>query len=113
LHHSVVASIQRKKATREDYPGEGPVEIADAYRELSRPAFAFWVRLQVAESKELVGGRKKLAKKLKISVRRMRRWTIELESKGYITSARYRPAPEKFLIKRRGIIRAKHEFQRY
>lgn len=89
------------------------MEIAEAYRELSRPAFAFWIRLQVAESKELVGGRKKLAKIMRISVRRMRRWTEELTKKGYIASARSRPASEKFLVQRRGIVRAKHEFQRY
>lgn len=113
LPRSVVLPIERKRATPEDYPGEGPVEIADAYRELSRPAFAFWIRLHVAEPSELASGRKKLAKVMRISVRRMRRWTEELSKKGYIASARSRPASEKFLVQRRGIIRAKHEFQRY
>lgn len=105
--------LARSRATREDFPGEGPVEIAEAYKELSRPAFAFWLRMHVASPEEITMGRKKLARVLRTSVRNMSKWMLELKRKGYVDSSRKRPKPERFAILRRAVVRNGQEFQRY
>lgn len=74
----------RARATDDAYPGEGPCFIADGYAELTRSAFAVWVRLAVAEDEQLHAGRGELAKVLGYSRRQCNQLLRELELKGFI-----------------------------
>ncbi len=60
-----------------------PATIEEAYEELTQVAFAVWIRLQVAEPKQLVG-RSKIAKAIGYSVARSDEILRELKLKGYV-----------------------------
>lgn len=96
---------KRFKATAEHFPGEGPSSIADAYDALSRHAFAVWMRLAVASSLELKGGRTGMADVIGYSGRRANEVLLELERKGFVSfivNGVYRPT--EIVIERRPMI---------
>lgn len=75
---------ERHKATADLFPDEGPCPIADGYTELSRGAFAAWIRLCVAEPDDLRQGRQHLADLLGYSLRQSNELIRELERSGFI-----------------------------
>lgn len=75
---------ERVKALPDRYENEGPIDISEGYKKLSRVAFAVWIRLSVASREELHGGRQYVAKLLGYSQRRSNEVLLELERKGFI-----------------------------
>lgn len=58
--------------------------IEEAYNDLSRNAFAIWIRLMVTPERELEAGRKALARSFGCSVSAFNRTIRELKLKGYV-----------------------------
>ncbi len=75
----------KQKGTPAAFSGFGPVRINAAYKELSHPGFAVWLRLLVAEDSELKAGRSEVACMLDKSRRSSNRVLLELSRKGYIS----------------------------
>lgn len=80
-----VTEARRQKATPEQFPGNGPVEIAKAYVELTQEAFAVWIRLMVMSEDELRSGRVGIARLLGYSERRSNEVLRQLEMAGYVS----------------------------
>ena len=75
---------KRAKALPDTYPEEGPATIKEAYKTLSPPAFAVWMRLSVGKKEDLKSGRTNLSKLLGYSFRRSNEILLELARKGFI-----------------------------
>jgi hypothetical protein len=105
---------ERKKALPEMFPGEGPCSLIEAYEELSRPAFAIWIRMAVAEHDDLRAGRTKLTALLGYSRRQGNELLKELERKGFVTflpGGRWRKTI--VVIARRPLLAAGNFFTRF
>jgi len=74
----------KSKAHPREYQGDGPVSIPTAYCELSKRAFAVWVRLMAESPEVLLTGRHRLAELLSYSQRRFSEVLLELVRKGYV-----------------------------
>lgn len=61
-----------------------PVELSLAWEALTRPAFAFWVRLHTFTAQQMKSGRIGWARSLKVSEFTMYPWIKELTDKEYI-----------------------------
>jgi hypothetical protein len=104
---------KKQKAVISTFQGFGPVRIEDAYDELTHHGFAVWMRLVVAETRELQQGRTKLAKWLGYSQCRSNTVLRELKRKGYIsfvTNGAFRPT--EVFIERKPILVARNQFVR-
>jgi hypothetical protein len=64
--------------------GDTPVSIPDAYQELSRGAFAVWVRMALVPDEDLAKGRAALARTCGYSPAQMNRVLAELQRKKYV-----------------------------
>jgi len=80
-----------------------PITIPQAYRSLSKQAFAVWIRLLVVPDKQLVN-RSKIAKMLGYSAANSDVVLRELKLKGYITWGRYPGRPSRLVIRRRAFL---------
>lgn len=115
LGKSRSARSVRSKAHPDRYQGEGPVTIAQAYEELSKEAFATWMRLQVEPATTLSAGREAIAAALGITSRSLNTHLAELRRVGYVRTLREysgRVGPATLLIERRALIRASDGFVR-
>lgn len=75
--------IHRHKASTAEFTNQGPVRLEQAYSELSRAAFGYWLRI-LGEDSALVDGRTALSKVTGYSIRRSNELLKELERKGYV-----------------------------
>jgi hypothetical protein len=92
------------KALTADFPKMGNVDLAQAFEELSAPAFALWLRIS-GEREALRLGRPELARLTKYSRRRVCELLAELEHKGYVALVRRQsPTPDGVLIQRRCVV---------
>jgi len=92
------------KALQTDFPGMGDVELAQAFEELSAPAFALWLRIS-GEREALRRGRPELARVTKYSRRRVCELLLELEHKGYVALVQRENAmPAGVVIQRRCVV---------
>lgn len=105
---------ERVRATRELYPDEGPCPLADAYEELTRAAFAIWIRMSVAGRGELRMGRGKLSRMLGYSRRQGDELLRELERKGFVGFIPHGPYRRTVVvILRRPLLEHGHGFARF
>jgi hypothetical protein len=105
---------ERKKAAPEQYPDEGPCPLAEAYGQLSRPAFAIWIRMSVAPRAELRIGRAKLSRLLGYSRRQGDELLRELERKGFVTFIAHGPYRRTVVvITRKPLLEQGHSFTRF
>lgn len=89
-----------------------PATIEEAYAELSVPAFAVWIRLQMATPKQLLG-RAKIAKIIDYSSAQSDTILRELKYKGYIQMiANGQGKPSQLVIQRRTILSGPSSFVR-
>lgn len=110
-----VDRTERKKARPVLFPDEGPCSIPEAYKTLSRPAFAIWIRMSVAERDELRAGRCKMVESLGYSRRQGYELFRELERKGFV---RFLPGSSPWrksviVIVRKPLLEAGHGFTRF
>lgn len=105
---------ERSKALPERYPNEGPCALADAYQELTRAAFAIWIRIAVAERSELRVGRARLSRMLGYSRRQGDELLRELERKGFIALLPSGPWRRTVVVlMRRPLLEHGHSFTRF
>jgi hypothetical protein len=94
------------------FEGFGPVTIAAAYDELTRHAFAVWMRLVVMDDDEL-NNRKKLAVTLGYCPGRSNQVLRELKRRGYISFIVGGPyQPTEVIIERRPFLESRGKFIR-
>jgi len=105
-------NVDRFGGTPEEYPGNGDLSLADAYKELSRTAFAVWVRLMASSEEELGMGRRKLAIHLDYGKNQCNVLLRELRDKGFISMIPQPGRITRFAIERRAIITNRANFQR-
>lgn len=105
---------ERKRATPEFYPDEGPCPLAQAYEELTRSAFAIWIRMSVAGKGELRMGRGKLSRMLGYSRRQGDELLRELERKGFVAFIPHGPYRRTVVVVvRRPLLEHGHGFARF
>lgn len=105
---------ERCKAIPETYTEEGPIDIIDAYQELSKSAFAVWIRLSVSSQEQLGSGRKNLSKILGYSYNRSNAVLYELEKKGFVVYLPGGPWKKtKFKVIRKPLLRRGHGFVKW
>jgi len=105
---------ERKRATSDLFPDEGPCPLAEAYDELTRAAFAIWIRMSVADRGELRMGRGKLARMLGYSRRQGDELLRELERKGFVAFIPHGPYRRTVVvIVRRPLLEHGHGFARF
>lgn len=105
---------ERFKALPSVYVGEGPADIGDAYNELSRSAFAVWIKLSVVSDEDLHGGRQHLSGLCGYSERRFNEVLLELERSGYITFLPNGPyQPTTISISRKPLLKQGDKFTRF
>lgn len=97
--------------TSYDSKNKSGVPIEVAYSELSQEAFAAWIRLHVADKKEMIG-RKKMCKILEYSEGRSNVILRELKLKGYL---KFIPGPNpgvptKFLLIKKVLLAGNNQF---
>lgn len=106
--------VKRRKATPDLYPDEGPCDIAEAYDQLSRGAFAAWIRMCVAERDDLRQGREHLAEVLGYSKRQSDELIRELERSGFIATLPEGPWRRTVItIVRRPLLQRGNRFTRF
>jgi hypothetical protein len=74
----------KEKATGTEYPHLGHVTVDEAHRELTPPAFVFWIRI-MGETEALKRGRRAVSRLTRYSFRRAEEILLELARKRYIT----------------------------
>lgn len=105
---------ERAKAAPDLFPDEGPCPIADAYDQLTRRAFAVWIRLSVAEPDDLRAGRARLSDLLGYSRRQGDECLRELERKGFITFLPDGPWKRtSIVVARKPLLQRGHSFARF
>lgn len=105
---------ERQKAAPERYPDEGPCSLSAAYAQLSRPAFAIWIRMSVAERGDLRVGRAKLSRMLGYSRRQGDELLRELERKGFVAFIPHGPYRRTVIvIVRKPLLEQGHGFTRF
>lgn len=105
---------ERFKASPDLYPDEGPCPIADAYGQLTRKAFAIWIRLSVAEPDELRAGRARVSRLLGYSKRQGDEVLRELERCGFITFLPEGPWQRTtIVVVRKPLLQRGHGFARF
>lgn len=104
---------KKERLDPSDFEGLGPVRIEEAYSELSRNAFAVWMRLVVMEPDQL-RGRYEIARLLGYSPGRSNQVLMELKRKGYISFITHgKPfKPTEIFIERRPLVEARGKFVR-
>jgi hypothetical protein len=108
------AKRERMKALPERYPNEGPCGLAEAYDQLTKPAFAIWIRMAVAERPELRAGRAKLSRLLGYSRRQGDELLRELERKGFVAFIPHGPWRRTVVVLvRRPLLERGHSFTRF
>ena len=101
----------RLKATPDEYPDVGPVELARAYAELPGSAFAVWIRLMIEPQEVLNRGRHETSKLLGYSKRQGDYIFRVLERFGYLTFlVRGRGKRTQISIQRRAILPLRSNF---
>ncbi len=103
------------KALPENYPDQGPAKLDEAYGDLTRAAFATWIRLMVEprENETLKKGRGKVARMLGYSQRRSNEVLLELSRKGYVSFIfNGSGKPTEVVIERRAMISSRGNFVR-
>lgn len=93
---------RKSKALPGAFPNDGTATIDQAYDELTRSAFAVWIRLMTERPETLKMGKAKLAALLGYSPRRSDEVLTELARKGYISVIKTRPRGEPAAIGPRG-----------
>jgi len=90
---------------------DDPATITEAFKELSKSAFAVWIRLMMVPEKQLVN-RIEMAKLLEYSPAQCNSILRELKQKGYLKMIRGSKVgdPTRFVIKRRAIIAGPNQF---
>jgi hypothetical protein len=105
---------ERTKAGPERYPDEGPCGLAEAYEQLSRGAYAIWLRMSVADRAELRMGRGRLSKLLGYSRRQGDELLRELERKGFVMFVPHGPWRRTIIvIVRKPLLERGHNFTRF
>jgi len=105
---------ERFKASPDMYPDEGPCPIADGYAQLSRKAFAVWIRLSVAEPDELRAGRTNVSALLGYSKRQGDEVLRELERNGFIAFLPDGPWKRTtIVVARKPLLQRGHGFARF
>lgn len=106
--------FDRIKASPDLFPNEGPCDITEAYDQLSRNAFAVWIRLSVAEQEELRSGRTNLAERIGYSTRQCNEVLRELDRKGFITFLPEGPwRRTTIVVTRKPLLQRGHGFVRF
>jgi len=96
---------EAKEQLLEDFGGES-VGIIDAYAELTRPAFAVWIRLMAMTPEQLTLGRDFLAKQLGYSEPGASQVLKELSRKAYLKVDSGGPfLPTQFILIKRLILK--------
>lgn len=105
---------ERFKAVPDLYPNEGPCPLIDAYNQLTRKAFAVWIRLSLASPEELHAGRTKVALMLGYSKRQGDEVLRELERSGFIAFLPEGPWQRTtIVVARKPLIQRGHGFARF
>ncbi len=105
---------ERTKAVPATYPNEGPCGLAEAYEQLTRAAFAVWIRMSVAERSELRMGRGKLSRLLGYSRRQGDEVLRELERKGFVAFIPHGPWRRTIVVVvRKPLLERGHGFTRF
>jgi hypothetical protein len=105
---------ERTKASPILFPDEGPCGLAEAYDQLTRGAFAIWIRMAVAERRELRVGRAKLSLMLGYSRRQGDELLRELERKGFVAFLPHGPWRRTVVVlTRRPLLERGHSFTRF
>lgn len=105
---------ERTKAAPVLFPDEGPCGLAEAYDQLTRGAFAIWIRMAVAERRELRVGRAKLSLMLGYSRRQGDELLRELERKGFVAFIPHGPWRRTVVVLvRRPLLERGHSFTRF
>lgn len=105
---------ERQKAVPDRYPNEGPCPLAEAYEQLSRPAFAIWIRMSVAPRADLRMGRAKLSSLLGYSRRQGDELLRELDRKGFVACIAHGPYRRTVIvIVRKPLLEQGHSFTRF
>lgn len=93
-------------------PIDEPTTIQTAYKELSKTAFSVWIRLMVADEKELIG-RDNIEEAIGFSQMQTTRILQELRRKGYVESIRKgNHGKVNLRVRRRALLSGKNSFIR-
>lgn len=76
--------VARKRATKEEFPGQGPISLKEAYKILGPASFAFWLLACEEKGTEGLHGRVNLAKVFGRSTRRTADVVNDLAEKGFM-----------------------------